>query len=197
MNEALSTNATMAKKGKDTSQSRPELSRLELEIMDVVWELGDCSSAEVIAAYRKKRPLAPTTIRTVLTNLRKKGYLEPIPTIERLSHSGHRQSGIGGPAAYERPLELPVWQFSEAGNCLFAQRRKCHSRRSRRDPPAHRQPAKRKIQMNAIDSCRALLAAAMQESILSRLLLASLEFAVLALAVGGLVSARLLQIAAH
>ena len=73
----------MAKKDKDKNQARPELSRLELEIMDVVWELGDCSSAEVITAYRKKRPLAPTTVRTVLTNLRKKGYLEPIPTIER------------------------------------------------------------------------------------------------------------------
>jgi BlaI family transcriptional regulator, penicillinase repressor len=73
----------MAKKSKDEHPARPELSRLELEIMDVVWGLGDCSSAEVIAAYRKRRQLAPTTIRTVLTNLRKKGYLEPIPTIER------------------------------------------------------------------------------------------------------------------
>ncbi len=29
------------------------------------------------------RRLAPTTIRTVLANLRKKGYLKPVPTIER------------------------------------------------------------------------------------------------------------------
>jgi BlaI family transcriptional regulator, penicillinase repressor len=61
----------------------PELSRLELAIMDVVWKLGDCSSAEVIAEFTKRRRLAETTIRTVLANLRKKGYLEPIPTIER------------------------------------------------------------------------------------------------------------------
>src|SRR5580698_8215477 len=60
----------------------PEMSRLEMAVMTVVWKLGDCSSAEVIAAFSKKRPLAPTTIRTVLANLRKKGYLEPIPTIE-------------------------------------------------------------------------------------------------------------------
>jgi predicted transcriptional regulator len=59
------------------------LSRLEVAIMDVVWELGDCSSAEVIAEFTKRRRLAETTIRTVLANLRKKGYLEPIPTIER------------------------------------------------------------------------------------------------------------------
>jgi predicted transcriptional regulator len=61
----------------------PEMSRLELAIMDVVWRLGDCSSAEVIAEFTKRRRLAETTIRTVLANLRKKGYLEPIPTIER------------------------------------------------------------------------------------------------------------------
>lgn len=72
----------MAKRARG-SADRPELSRLEMEIMDVVWELGECSSAEVTAAYTKKRSLAPTTIRSVLANLRKKGYLEPVPTIER------------------------------------------------------------------------------------------------------------------
>ena len=63
--------------------TRQKLTPRELAIMDVVWDLGNCSSAEVIAAYTKRRPLAATTIRTVLANLRKKGYLEPIPTIER------------------------------------------------------------------------------------------------------------------
>jgi len=51
--------------------------------MNVIWDLGECSSAEVTAVFTRKRPLAPTTIRTVLANLRKKGYLEPVPSIER------------------------------------------------------------------------------------------------------------------
>jgi BlaI family penicillinase repressor len=72
----------MTKRGRRKTDL-PELSRLELAVMGVVWELGDCSSAEVIAAFTKRRRLAVTTIRTVLANLRKKGYLEPIPTIER------------------------------------------------------------------------------------------------------------------
>ncbi len=59
------------------------LSRLEQEIMNVVWDLGECSSAEVIALYNRKRELAKTTIRTVLANLRKKGYLKPVPSVER------------------------------------------------------------------------------------------------------------------
>jgi predicted transcriptional regulator len=51
--------------------------------MSVVWELGECSSAQIVDAYRARRKLAPTTIKTVLANLRKKDYLEPVPTIER------------------------------------------------------------------------------------------------------------------
>lgn len=72
----------MAKKRK-IQQTHPSLTSLELEVMDIVWELGDCTSAQVTAQFTKKRKLAPTTIRTVLTKLRNKGYLKPIPSIER------------------------------------------------------------------------------------------------------------------
>ena len=51
--------------------------------MNVVWELGDCTSAQVIEAFDRVRPLAPTTFPTVLTKLRQKGYVKPIPSIER------------------------------------------------------------------------------------------------------------------
>ncbi|HUW61476.1 MAG TPA: BlaI/MecI/CopY family transcriptional regulator [Candidatus Bathyarchaeia archaeon] len=59
------------------------LSRLEQRVMGIVWKLGECSSAEVIAENNKRHPRAETTIRTVLTNLRHKGYLELVPTTER------------------------------------------------------------------------------------------------------------------
>lgn len=64
----------------------PPLSSLELEIMDLVWDLQECTSTDVITAYGKIRRLADTTIRTVLTNIRKKGYLELVPSLDR----GHR-----------------------------------------------------------------------------------------------------------
>ncbi len=51
--------------------------------MDVVWKLGDCTSGQVTVEFSKVRELAPTTIRTVLANLRNKGYLKPIPSLER------------------------------------------------------------------------------------------------------------------
>ena len=63
-----------------------ELSRLEEEVMSLIWDLGECSSAEVIEAFRSNRDLADTTIRTVISNLRKKQYIELVPSIDR----GHR-----------------------------------------------------------------------------------------------------------
>ena len=65
------------------SAPRPPLGDLELEVMHVVWELGECTSGDVIAAFRSKRDLAPSTIRNVLANLRAKGWLRPIPSIGR------------------------------------------------------------------------------------------------------------------
>ncbi len=67
----------------DRSRKLPALSSLELDVMNVVWDLGDCTSAQVTAEFTKSRALAPTTIRTVLAKLRDKGYLEPVPSIHR------------------------------------------------------------------------------------------------------------------
>jgi predicted transcriptional regulator len=64
------------------AKQRPELSPLELEVMNVIWELGECTSADVINQFTKKRKLANTTIRTVLANIRKKGYLDVVPSVE-------------------------------------------------------------------------------------------------------------------
>ncbi len=69
--------------GKSKKERLPELSRLEREIMQVVWVLGECSSSEVIAAHTREPALAATTIKTVLANLRKKGYVAVVPSTER------------------------------------------------------------------------------------------------------------------
>jgi BlaI family transcriptional regulator, penicillinase repressor len=68
---------------KTRTEDLKELSDLELAVMDVVWELGEPSSAEVVERFTVRRPLAATTIRTVLASIEKKGYLERVPTIER------------------------------------------------------------------------------------------------------------------
>jgi BlaI family transcriptional regulator, penicillinase repressor len=60
-----------------------ELTDLETEIMQVVWERDSVTGAEVQAALKVKRPLAHTTVLTVLEKLRKKKVVHAVPTIER------------------------------------------------------------------------------------------------------------------
>jgi len=59
-----------------------ELSALEQDVMRVCSQLEEFSSAEVIEEFCKSRRLADTTIRTVLSKLRGKGYLELVPTTD-------------------------------------------------------------------------------------------------------------------
>ena len=70
------------KKARSTG-SRAPLTPLEMEVMVVVWELGECMSAQVVEVFQKKRKLARTTIRTILAKLRSKGYVRPVPSIGR------------------------------------------------------------------------------------------------------------------
>lgn len=70
--------------GKKKKTDHSDLPPLELAVMDIIWELGECGSREVIDAYNAAaaRPLADTTVRTVIASLRRKGYVEPVPTID-------------------------------------------------------------------------------------------------------------------
>jgi predicted transcriptional regulator len=56
---------------------------VELKLMQVFWERGDATAAEVREALNEEHPLAATTVHTLITKLREKGYLQPIPTVER------------------------------------------------------------------------------------------------------------------
>ncbi len=51
------------------------LSELEQEVMNVVWECGDCTVREVLERINKKKTLAYTTIATILQRLYDKGIV--------------------------------------------------------------------------------------------------------------------------
>jgi BlaI family penicillinase repressor len=51
------------------------LSDLQLNIMRVLWKNPNSSTAQVVNALRDTRPLAHTTVATVLTRLEKRGLL--------------------------------------------------------------------------------------------------------------------------
>jgi len=61
----------------------PELTPQELAFMQILWDRGDATAAEVREALEPATSLADTTVHTVLGNLRRKGFIKPIPTVER------------------------------------------------------------------------------------------------------------------
>lgn len=52
------------------------LTEVELEIMHVVWELGDATVKQVHEVLSSRRPVAYTTVMTMLGLLAKKGHLK-------------------------------------------------------------------------------------------------------------------------
>jgi len=59
-----------------TRQSLPALGAQELAIMKVVWRLKDVSVREVYETLRERRPVAYTTVMTMMNTLEGKGYLK-------------------------------------------------------------------------------------------------------------------------
>lgn len=59
------------------------LTGLETEVMQVIWKLGTVSGADVRKALLPGRPLARTTVLTVLENLRKKKAVRVVPSVGR------------------------------------------------------------------------------------------------------------------
>lgn len=51
------------------------LSELQLALMQILWQRGEASTAEVAEALRPQRELAHTTVATLLTRLEKRGLL--------------------------------------------------------------------------------------------------------------------------
>jgi predicted transcriptional regulator len=61
--------------------SSPDLSDLQLAIVRVLWDKGEASATQVQMALKRSRPLAITTVSTMLARLEKKGVV------------GHRTDG--------------------------------------------------------------------------------------------------------
>jgi|SRR5688572_12971040 BlaI family transcriptional regulator, penicillinase repressor len=61
------------------ARAKPGLGAKELAIMKVVWRLQDASVREVYETLRKRRPVAYTTVMTMMGTLEGKGYLKKRP----------------------------------------------------------------------------------------------------------------------
>ncbi len=55
--------------------SLPQLSKAQMEIMNVVWERGEVTVADVWKALSVRRSVARSTVLTMITRLEEKGWL--------------------------------------------------------------------------------------------------------------------------
>ena len=53
-----------------------QLTTQQLEIMKVVWRLGDATVRDVYEALRKQRPIAYTTVMTTMKTMEARGHLK-------------------------------------------------------------------------------------------------------------------------
>ena len=53
----------------------PPLSDAQFEIMNVVWQIGECTVTEVLQKLQERRPVARNTIQTMMSRLEEKGWL--------------------------------------------------------------------------------------------------------------------------
>jgi predicted transcriptional regulator len=60
---------------KQSLESLPPLSEAQLEIMNVVWDRGQCSVADVLEVLLQRRQVSRNTVQTMLIRLEEKGWL--------------------------------------------------------------------------------------------------------------------------
>ena len=54
------------------------LSELELEVMEVIWDLGECTVRDVVEQINKQKQFAYTTIATLISRLVDKGAVKKV-----------------------------------------------------------------------------------------------------------------------
>lgn len=94
------------------------LTATELEMMNVIWQLGPCSVAQVQAALRPQRDLAYTSVSTIVRILVQKGFVG----IEKEGR-GHLYSALVSKPHYQAlTLEHLVAKVFDATPTLLVQR---------------------------------------------------------------------------
>jgi predicted transcriptional regulator len=76
----------------------PPLSGAQIEIMDVVWARGEVTVTEVWKALEERRPIARTTVLTVIDRLVKKGWIRRRAASQQHFYSAarSREATLGG-----------------------------------------------------------------------------------------------------
>lgn len=80
----------------------PKLSRLELQIMDILWSRGACSVREIQEAFPQRERPAFTTIQTTIYRLEKK---KAVRCTKRIANANIFEHAISREAAESRLID--------------------------------------------------------------------------------------------
>jgi len=58
-----------------SQRSRPPLSEAQLELMNILWQFGEGTVADVLEQVRLRREISRNTVQTMLSRLLEKGWL--------------------------------------------------------------------------------------------------------------------------
>jgi predicted transcriptional regulator len=108
---------TMRPKLKKAAPQRA-LTATELEMMNVIWQLGPCSVAQVQAALRPERDLAYTSVSTIVRILVQKGFV----TSSKEGRGHLYAAAVSKPDYQARTLEHLVANVFDAAPTLLVQR---------------------------------------------------------------------------
>ena len=81
---------------------KPRLTRLELEIMQYVWELGEAAVREIVDAIPTKKRPAYTTVQTILTRLEEKGAVR---RTRKIGNAQLYEAAVSRKKIYERLVD--------------------------------------------------------------------------------------------
>jgi predicted transcriptional regulator len=97
--------------------SKTKLTPFELEIMDVVWKLGEPSVREVQEALSEKKRPAYTTVQTILLRLEQKGAVR---RTRKIGNAFLFQAAITRKSAYRRIMDEVLSLFGGSAQPVVA-----------------------------------------------------------------------------
>jgi predicted transcriptional regulator len=97
--------------------ARPQLTRFELQILDVLWSLGKASIREIQEALPEPRP-AYTTVQTTVYRLEKKGAVR---RVRKISNAHIFEPAVARETARHRLLDEILSFFGGRAQPMMAQ----------------------------------------------------------------------------
>ena len=96
--------------------AKPRLTRLEMQVLEGLWQRGACSVREVQEAFPEPRP-AYTTVQTVVYRLERKGALR---CIKRISNANIFEAAISRRDAQGRLIDELLALLGGRGRLVMA-----------------------------------------------------------------------------